>query len=300
MPVAGKEKTAAGVVRLPDGAPLAGAEVVLVTPGAAPTFNNGRFTQRGRSPSFKTAADGRFALPVPEGDYAIVVLHDRGIAERSAEQLAADPVVTVQPWGRIDGLVRVGTRPLARMSIGAERSGRLPVPPGTAAEASYLFFAMTDDEGRFVLDRVPPGAYFVSTQLQLPRNMFTASGHGIDVDIKPGEVRKVTIGGTGRPVAGRFVLPKGAASAVDWSYADSKFEGAHDFPFNVGPDGSFRVEDVPAGKYQVSTRVPQPPSGNHPKYKLLGAAKHAFEVAEMPGGRSDEPLDLGAVELTRP
>ena len=101
--VAGKKTTATGVVRLPDGAALAGAEVVLVTPAAAPTFNNGRFTQRYRSPVFTTAADGGFALPVPEGDYAIVVLHDRGFAERSGAQLAAEPVVTVQPWGRVEG-----------------------------------------------------------------------------------------------------------------------------------------------------------------------------------------------------
>jgi hypothetical protein len=96
--------TAAGVVRLPDGAPLAGADVVLVTAGAVPTIHNGRIKPRGPSPIFKSAADGRVALPVPEEDYAVVMLHDRGFAQRTGPQLAAEPVVTVQPWGRIEGL----------------------------------------------------------------------------------------------------------------------------------------------------------------------------------------------------
>ena len=136
--------------------------------------------------------------------------------------------------------------------------------------------------------------------MNLPRGLFTSSGHGVEVDVKPGAVHQVTIGGTGRPVTGRLVPPQGTEKTVDWSYGSYRVAGASRYPFNVGPDGSFRVDDVPAGKYRLSVSVPQPPSGNQNRYVLLGAAEHAFEVPAMPGGRSDEPLDLGSVDLAPP
>jgi protocatechuate 3,4-dioxygenase beta subunit len=297
---AGKEKTVAGVVRLPDGAALAGAEVVLVTPRAAPTINNGRLVQRGRSPIVKTGPDGRFALPVPEEDYAIVVIADQGIAERSAAQLGAEPVVRLEPWGRIAGVLRVGPRPAARQSVEVNAEGPSAFP-GTAAEVSYLYFATTDDHGAFEFDRVRPGRYQISMTLQLPRGLFTASGQRTSIEVKAGQTVPVVVGGMGRPIIGRLEPPAGIAGRVDWTYGDFELDGSETrFPFNVRPDGAFRVEDVPAGKYRLSVRLAAPPSGNKPVFKLLGQALRPFEVPDMPRGRSDEPLDLGSIALTGP
>ncbi len=64
-------------------------------------------------------------------------------------------------------------------------------------------------------------------------------------------------------------------------------------------NGSFRIEDVPAGKYQLEISVFKPPVGRQccSFGEPIGEVKHEFEVAEMPGGRSDEPLDIGTLEL---
>jgi hypothetical protein len=63
----------------------------------------------------------------------------------------------------------------------------------------------------------------------------------------------------------------------------------------VRPDGAFRMEDVPAGKYQLS--IIARTSAADPNAGLLGIASRDFIIPEMPGGRRDEPLDLGRLPL---
>jgi hypothetical protein len=65
-------------------------------------------------------------------------------------------------------------------------------------------------------------------------------------------------------------------------------------------DGSFRVEDVEAGVYDLIILVNEPsrdPRGFLPGRDLLGTARRVVSVPAMPGGRSDQPLDLGAIPL---
>ena len=222
-----KAKAPANIVRLPDGTPLAGAEVILATRSATPTINNGRMYQRGRSPIVQTDSNGHFALPTPDEDYAVVVLHERGIAQRSARQLAAEPDITVRPWGRIEGVLKVGGKPGARQSItGNTRFSSPALPP----EPHYLYHADADDEGRFVLDRVIPGEFFVAGVLRMPQGTTTASGNGIYVDVQPGETLQVNLGGTGRPVIGRVVLPKGSNAQIDWTYGHCQFHNEPERP----------------------------------------------------------------------
>ena len=70
------------------------------------------------------------------------------------------------------------------------------------------------------------------------------------------------------------------------------------YAVKVEPDGSFRVEDVPAGKYQLSIHVYEPPVGRQCGFgELIGSLSHEFAVPEMPGGRSDQALALGDLVL---
>jgi len=69
------------------------------------------------------------------------------------------------------------------------------------------------------------------------------------------------------------------------------------FTIKVAPDGRFRTEDVPPGVYQVIVVL----NGvSHNELRMGGAplatATSEFTVPEIPGGRSDEPLDIGVIE----
>jgi RNA polymerase sigma factor (sigma-70 family) len=62
------------------------------------------------------------------------------------------------------------------------------------------------------------------------------------------------------------------------------------------PDGSFRFEDIEPGKYDVHIRALQ----HLEEVNFLMIIAQGFmqiEVPDMPGGRSDEPLDVGALEV---
>jgi hypothetical protein len=72
------------------------------------------------------------------------------------------------------------------------------------------------------------------------------------------------------------------------------------YPVKVAADGTFRVDDMEAGAYQLSAQLERAPGrGGSPVGARAVMAAGAVEVTVpgMPGGRSDEALDVGAVEL---
>jgi peroxiredoxin/uncharacterized GH25 family protein len=71
------------------------------------------------------------------------------------------------------------------------------------------------------------------------------------------------------------------------------------FALNFAPDGSFRVEDVPGGKYNL--RIDLRESGddfNRFNSPQIAQLQKEVEVPDSPDGRSDEPYDLGTIKLT--
>ena len=71
------------------------------------------------------------------------------------------------------------------------------------------------------------------------------------------------------------------------------------FTLNVEPDGSFRIDDVRAGTYELIIEVNKKPTEQGgPGNEALATTRHQVVVPEMPGGRSDDPLDLGGIPLT--
>lgn len=70
----------------------------------------------------------------------------------------------------------------------------------------------------------------------------------------------------------------------------------------LAPDGSFRIDDVPPGEYRLSIRVNGKAQfhvtstyGRDPG--PFGRIVQTFTVPAIPGGRSDEPLNLGTMRL---
>ncbi len=72
------------------------------------------------------------------------------------------------------------------------------------------------------------------------------------------------------------------------------------YALNFQQDGSFRVEDVPAGKYMLKLELRE--SGNDGPMRhiapLIASLNKEIEVPTIPGGRNDEPLDIGVTELS--
>ena len=87
-------------------------------------------------------------------------MSDAGYADASSDEFARTGKLVLQPWGRIEGGVRIGARMGADQEvtfypIRPERGGGLYV-------FDYGYTARTDERGRFAFDRVIPGPGTVS------------------------------------------------------------------------------------------------------------------------------------------
>jgi protocatechuate 3,4-dioxygenase beta subunit/peroxiredoxin len=323
-----KDAGPAGLVQLPDGGPAEGADVALATPTQRLILRNGRIDPRDRAAflAARTDADGRFAFPPQDRAYTLVVFHERGFAKVTAQQLAATPRIKLQPWGRVEGTLRIGARPGVGEAFVLEREEpRDPNAPGI----EYIDRIATDTEGRFVFDRVFAGEVAVS-----------GHSHRVYVLVQPGRVTRVALGGTGRPVIGRVVVPRGLDPPIEWGLGDQygfpaklriklpeptpprekktlrekqewhnawldsaegktwlrrRAEGTHEI--QVNPDGTFRLDDILAGTYTLTIRANRKDASRGGLVVTAGEVAREVVIPTMPGGRTDDPLDLGALEL---
>jgi thiol-disulfide isomerase/thioredoxin len=86
--------------------------------------------------------------------------------------------------------------------------------------------------------------------------------------------------------------PEGKAWLTAARKAMNSFQS---FPMEIQPDGSFRIEDVPEGKYEVSVTIWAQATDGEVVQLATGDSK--FVIPSMPGGRSDEPLQIDSVPL---
>lgn len=236
-----------GVVHFPDGRPVAGAEVALRTDDSWVLFDQRGFINRGISLIARTDAEGRFAFKPELDPSKIHVVDERGYAEAKVDPKLALQRLTLVPWGRIEGTLLVGKKP------GSGEMVKLGALPPLLAHV-----ATTDNHGQFVFERVPPGEFVLSRQIN--SRLFD----GPPVQVKSGETTHARFGGNGRMIVGRLTWPA-SERQIDWvsetyevsfrskSLVPSRVLPAHaqNFPVRLQSDGSFVVEDVPAGEYRL-------------------------------------------------
>jgi RNA polymerase sigma factor (sigma-70 family) len=312
-----------GVVKYPDGGPADGAEVILVTQTLV--ISDGQINESSQFPRLRTGADGRFWFAKPGGPFALVVMDPKGVAVVHEDEFRPGRDVTLRPWGRVEGTIRVP---------GA--AGRLPVF-GTADRSGplYLFFTnegRVEASGRFVVDRLPPGEVRVGLGFPMGQgeNIWT---HLTLTEVEPGGTATATVGGTGRAVVGHLTLADGAVPLIDFAkgqgllsveqpaptpegfatwergrqaawWAEFRKSDAgraysrdeNRYGVSLAADGAFRVEDVPPGRYQLAVSIEQPRDDPSDAGVRKDVATVRREVV-VPEGPREEPFDLGAVEI---
>ncbi|MGD0767949.1 MAG: carboxypeptidase regulatory-like domain-containing protein [Tepidisphaeraceae bacterium] len=329
-------------VQSADGKPVAGATAAMALPGQQVFIQNSREIQNNMVSTAISGADGRIDFPPQSGNFKIAVIADAGYAETDQDALAKSPVVTLSPWGRIEGRMMVGSKPATGINVDVFSSGRYMAYDAQQPRVFDQLNAKTDDDGKFVVDRVPPGGWTVGRRVQLSSNSWTDAAIQ-SVEVEPGKTVSVNVGGTGRAVEGKVIVSPELSGRTDWAYGycqitsqrqvsfagppmpllvrmssaetqqkwmrdwmktdagkayaanqQKAFANMRNFPFSVSPDGSFRVDDVPAGDYQLSINIQQ--TNNQNGFgQPIGMGSAEFTIPEMPGGRSDEPLQLESV-----
>jgi len=70
------------------------------------------------------------------------------------------------------------------------------------------------------------------------------------------------------------------------------------YVLNFQQDGTFRVEDVPPGRYELRFELRGSAGDERSRGPLIATSKQEIEIASMPGGRSDQPQDMGTITVT--
>ena len=71
----------------------------------------------------------------------------------------------------------------------------------------------------------------------------------------------------------------------------------HRYALNFSPDGTFRIEDVPGGKYNLRIELHEAGGSQPFNQPLIGTVTKEISVPDAPGGRSNEAFDLGALDM---
>jgi len=204
-----------------------------------------------------------------------------------------------------------------------------------SARSFFRYETTTDDQGHFAFERVIDGTSELMVQqgIEGPRQR-VVEGLTESLELKPGEHRVLHLGGIGRPIVGKLTIPDdlkgkvemprfGQLSSVRPSFIPpAGFDGMTDdqkqklrdefkqspsyqaylskptsYPVTVQEDGTFRAEDVPAGDYLLGFSILGSSPDASGMIPLLAAARSVITVPEIPGGRSDESLDVSKLEF---
>jgi RNA polymerase sigma factor (sigma-70 family) len=328
-----------GVVLLPGGESAANAIVLLCTPRAGVVIDGPAHVEIGpNTTKYRGQTDeaGRFSLAPAIAAQGLIVVHDRGYAELSLADLEArGNIVTLEPWGRVEGTLILDSRPAANERVVAYNDvARYDDAGRRFTFMRFHFEAKTDSAGRFCFDKVPPGQCRIFRQQLLSGTGFES--HETSVSVNAGQVTEVVLGGAGRSITGRAVLP-GATNSIDWkavavqlrlktaerpgsrpkradfpstdayiAASDRFFEAAaaeKRFGAFCDSDGSFRLADVPAGTYQLAIELRDFKHDSASPHDLtdpapeIGSLVREVMVPEIGDGQNNESLDLGILEL---
>jgi RNA polymerase sigma factor (sigma-70 family) len=185
-------------VLLPDAQPAANAEIGLASPGNRLWLIPGGFSRGGSSsPGSLLVCDqhGQFRLVPDETVLQVIAAHPEGFAETTPDLLRVDPVLRLEPWGRLEGIYLSGGK------AAADRELRVQYGSGDfdmIATDFSAFRVKTDRDGAFAFPRMPPGrhrlvgALIESHSSSTGGPVWTLLPLG-DVEIAPGETTTVEL-----------------------------------------------------------------------------------------------------------
>jgi uncharacterized GH25 family protein len=162
----------AGIVQLPDGTPLPNTEVTYVSGEDQTNMGeDGRVRALVKGVTQRTDSAGRFNFAPKLGQGELVVGCPGGFARLSLASSGGTNVIIVQPWAEVRGRLVKGGKPIPNEHV--DLSFHSEWKPGRPHLG--LHGTVTDEQGRFTIDHVPPGELQLTTRVAVeqPRGAWT-------------------------------------------------------------------------------------------------------------------------------
>ena len=266
----------------------------------------------------------------------VVILGDDCFAYANAGALKASPRLPTRPYGRVEGRYLVGGDPARGLQIELsgnlqdDSTRSVPIFFGRKAttdiEGRFVFEKVIPMPALRVARRSPldaPGQVSsIGESIRVEDGKTTEAiiggkGRPVVGRVEPPEGWKDPINFADRatvslesnrpvePVPVELVRAPGSLRRLEWSlwsHAWRKspegraYEASRvDLSATLNSDGSFRVDDIPPGDYRISIRVNEDEGRRNPgPFASIG---RTLTVPPIPGGRSDEPVDVGRLRL---
>ncbi|HSY44115.1 MAG TPA: sigma-70 family RNA polymerase sigma factor, partial [Candidatus Acidoferrum sp.] len=184
----------------PDNQSAANIDVALISSGTRVSLTPGGFSHENLQSGgtfLSTDDHGQFTLSSDPSVTKIVAAGQLGYGEATPAELAANPIIQMAPWGRLEGTYLTNGVPAAgcTLSLGYGPEGSLD----TISCDSRAFQTTTDPQGRFILAQVPPG----NRQMMLVIPFSDNFGHNgwterplQSITVDAGETNTVTVDNT--------------------------------------------------------------------------------------------------------
>ncbi len=314
-----------GVVLDPAGQPVAGANVVVLPSG---TVIKGRTAKLSEQPfpsgvvTTKTGVDGGFKCDEVKAPYLLLAESAEGYGEVTGGQLMTAKEIRLAPFAKVGGRVYCGKEPYRNSPVSLvalESKHRVGSKPGEEVEISSQVFAKTDDEGKYLFEQVPQGAYFVC--MANAEGTVPVYSTACEVEARSGESAECVVG---EPIGGsvrgtlrlvRWNLPRVAldrihiqlagtvsgplkeamvqtAQAAWQEFRNSACGRTQEMDIKAQPDGSFHAEGLAAGRYSLVCSVSAEDIGITGDPRRVGGTAVSFVVKPK-----EKDIDLGGLAI---
>jgi hypothetical protein len=137
----------------------------------------------------------------------VAVAAEEGLAVVTGEEPAKSDVIALSPWGKVEGVIMEGDRPMAGVKVGLDWDA--PYEEGEVSVNYSYDRVVTDKEVQFSFPRVPAFKTDISVRRADAESAlfdFPIAAYG-PVDVTLGQTVRVRYGDRGRPVKGRIEVP---------------------------------------------------------------------------------------------
>lgn len=315
-----------GFVFLPNGKPAADTEVGIADQEHELRIGDGDLVAGPLNPNVaRTAHNGSFSVPWPSAGTRLFIANTEGVADLSIGDVTNGIKIVLKPWARVKGTMRLNHRAAPGLQIHLHQIDNMVGWDGFHVDAT------TDPGGHFFFAHVLPGQCGLGRWIELGHGARSTSDI-LQFDLAPGESTNIICGGDGRPVTGKLDLTLGKGVPAD---ADLAVNIHTDLPFlphasgnmssltigeirrrrqsaqgkqaraafrsyvgHVAADGSFQVDDVPPGSYQISIDgYVWNAQGPNSRIQGIPGITHIV-VPPLTDPDKCEPYDLGRIKVT--
>jgi hypothetical protein len=230
-----------------------------------------------------TSSSGEFALPSPPEAGTVIAAAGYGFGSASIQQVRETGRLALQPFGTIEGVFKRNGQPVAGEDLTLSMRDF-----GLVFDWSQ-YKTTSDGNGRFSFKQAPPGGVQIYRLIKTGPNMSRAS-YCADVNVIAGQTAQVELGDSGATLSGRarFETPPPDGEefnirgylhtavpplTADLSHeqmnaeATARLKLVKSFNFMIGEDGSWNVDSVPPGSYDLgvtASKIGLRPTENAP------------------------------------